>query len=319
MREAIESELPHVWMYPEDLYREFRSAVAQHVGTSPDRIVPAHGAQTLIGMLAGLFLDPGDAVVVPSTTYGLYEQASGARGAAVHRVPMQGLRIDLAALADAAAETHAKLIWICDPNNPTGSLVTHSEWREFLDALPETSVAVVDEAYADYVEPESRLDREQDVEAGRPVVVVRTLSKLFGLAGLRLGYAVADPELARLLDVVHAPFGVNRPALAAGLVCLADSAAADARRRAVRQARELLTERLEAAGLRPVPSQTNFVLVDTGVDGTLLAELLAGEGVLVRPGGEYGLERCIRITVGPVPLMERAADAIERVLRRLEP
>jgi histidinol-phosphate aminotransferase len=317
MRAAVEAELANVWMYPEEAYVEFRAAVAASLGTTADRIVPAHGAQALIGMLASLFLDPGDRVVVPQTTYALYAQASAARGATVHRVPLRELRLDLEALAAAATETSAKLVWVCDPNNPTGSLVERAEWAAFLEAMPATAVAVVDEAYADYVDPAARIGRVRDVEAGRPVVVVRTLSKLYGLAGLRLGYAVADPELARYLDVVHEPFGVNRAAIAAGLVCLADAQAADARRHEVREARDLLSERLRSAGARPLPSQTNFVLVDAGVDGTALAELLADDGLLVRPGGEYGLDTYVRITVGPVPLMERVADAVARALPRL--
>src|SRR3954453_12453664 len=123
VREAVEAELPNVCMYPEESYSDFRAAVATWVGTTADRIVPAHGTQALIGTLAGLFLDPGDAVVVPQPTYGLYAQASEARGAAVHRVPLLDLRIDLETVAATAMEVGARLVWICDPNNPTGALV----------------------------------------------------------------------------------------------------------------------------------------------------------------------------------------------------
>lgn len=317
VREAVEAELANVWMYPEESYSEFRAAVAAWIGTTPDRIVPAHGTQALIGTLAGLMLDPGDAVVVPRPTYGLYAQVSAARGADVHRVPLRGLRIDLDAVAATAADVGAKLVWICDPNNPTGSLATRGEWEAFLAALPMDCVAIVDEAYADYVDPGSRLGREQDVEAGARVVVLRTLSKLFGIAGLRLGYAVADPGLAHYLDVVQEPFNVNRAALAAGLVCLAEPGSIERRRRAVAEARQLLCDRLRAGGLDPCPSQTNFVLVDTGVDDTALAQAVAEEGLLVRAGGEYGLDGYVRITVGPAELMERAADALVRAQRAL--
>src|SRR5256885_4510778 len=134
VREAVEAELPNVWMYPEESYSDFRAAVADWVGTTADRVVPAHGTQALIGTLAGLFLDPGDSVVVPSPTYGLYAQASAARGAIVHRVPLRDLRVDLEALAATAAEVRARIVWICDPNNPTGALVRDVEWRAFLDA-----------------------------------------------------------------------------------------------------------------------------------------------------------------------------------------
>jgi len=312
-REAAAAELAHVWMYPEELFREFRAAAAASLGTTPDRIVPAHGTQALIGTLATLFVDPGDAVVVPQPSYGLYAQACTARGAVVHRVPLADLRVDLPALAATARDTHARLVWICDPNNPTGQLVRPDEWRPFLDALPERCVVVADEAYADYVDPELRLGRERDVEAGRPVVVLRTLSKLFGLAGLRLGYAVADPALARFLDVVQEPFNVNRPALAAGTACLRRPDLVEERRRTAAAARELLRERLLEAGVEPLPSQSNFVLVRVGGDDRELARALAeADGLLVRTGSEYGLKGYVRITVGPAPLMERVAAAIGR-------
>jgi histidinol-phosphate aminotransferase len=312
VREAVEAELSNLWMYPEESYSEFRGDVAEWLGTTADRIVPAHGTQALIGTLAGLFLDPGDAVVVPLPTYGLYAQVSATRGANVHRVPLRDLRVDLEAVAATATNEHAKVVWICDPNNPTGEITGADEWRTFLDALPDGCVVIADEAYGDYVDPAYRLHRERDVEAGRRLVVLHTLSKLFGIAGLRLGYAVADPELARYLDVMHEPFNVNRAALAAGRVCLAHPELIEERRLRVAEAREILCERVRSAGLDPLPSQANFVLVDTGVDDAALAQAVAEEGLLVRAGGEYGLDGYVRITVGPVPLMERVAEALDR-------
>jgi histidinol-phosphate aminotransferase len=277
--------------------------------------VPAHGTQALIGTLASLLLDPGDAVAVSQPSYGLYAQACTARGAHVHRVPLRHLRVDLAALAATARETGARLVWVCDPNNPTGSLARIDEWQAFLDELPQRCVVVADEAYADYVDPEARLGRVRDVEAGRSLVVLRTLSKLFGLAGLRLGYAVVDPGLAGFLNVVQEPFNVNRVALAAGLACLSQPGVIEERRRTVAAARDLLCRRLVEAGAEPVPSQTNFVLVRVGDDDAALARALAeGDGLLIRTGGEYGLDGYVRITVGPEPQMERVAAAIGRVL-----
>src|SRR5437588_4978958 len=318
IREAVEAELANVWMYPEESYSDFRVSVADWIGTTPDRIVPAHGTQALIGTLAGLFLDPGDAVVVPRPTYGLYAQVSATRGADVHGVPLRELRIDLDAVAATAADVGAKVVWICDPNNPTGALAEDAEWRAFLEALPSDCVVVADEAYGDYVDPALRLHRERDVEAGRPLVVLHTLSKLFGIAGLRLGYAIADPELARYLDVMQEPFNVNRAALAAGRVCLAHPELIEERRLAVAEARETLCDRLRAAGLEPLTSHANFVLVQTGADDALLTQAVAEEGLLVRSGSEYGLDGYIRITVGPAPLMERVADALGRALLDLK-
>ena len=190
-------------------------------------------------------------MVQPAATFYLYELVSVARGADVHRVPMRGQSLDLEALAAAAGEVEARIVWICDPNNPTGTALQQAEWDEFLTALPEGCVVVADEAYADYLAPERRVRRERDVEAGRPVVVLRSFSKFYGLAGLRLGYAVVDEALAAYLSVVEEPCNVNCAALAAGMASLraTEAAAAAARARSPRRA-TVLERGLREAGRR---------------------------------------------------------------------
>jgi histidinol-phosphate aminotransferase len=315
VREAVEHELERAWMYPEQAYSDFREAVGAWLQVSPDRVVPAHGIQALIATVAHAFLEPDDTVVVPSPTYGLYAQVSAAAGARVERVPGRDLRHDLPALAETARRTRAKLVWLCDPNNPTGSLVERAEWEELLSSLPVGCAVVVDEAYAEYVDPERRLRREDDVAAGRAVVVLRTFSKIFGLAGLRLGYAVVAEELAGYLDVVQEPFNVNRAALAAGRASLARIELVETRRRENAVARETLARRLRDLRLDPAPSEANFLLVRVGIDDVALGEALVRRGLLIRPGQDFGMPGYIRITIGAVPLMERLADELERALR----
>jgi histidinol-phosphate aminotransferase len=316
--EAVVSELERAWMYPEHAYTDFRESVAEWLGTKPERIVPGHGIQALIATVAHAFLDPGTAVVVPTPTYGLYAQVSTAAGATVERVPGREHRHDVAALADAAQRTGARLVWLCDPNNPTGSVVTADEWKVLLERVPDGCVVVVDEAYAEYVRPGKRLRREEDVEAGRPVVVLRTFSKIFGLAGLRLGYAIVDEELAPFLDVVQEPFNVNRAALAAGCASLRSIDLLEERRRENEAARETLAERLRGLGLDPVPSEANFLLVDTGADDIAVAQALLRAGLLVRPGQDFGMPGYIRVTIGPLDLMERLAEELARALPERE-
>jgi histidinol-phosphate/aromatic aminotransferase/cobyric acid decarboxylase-like protein len=238
--EAMGRETENLWMYPEQAYGDFRAAVAAYLGVSPEAIVPAHGAQALIGTVAAAFLRPGDRVVVPELTYGLY-------------------------------------------------------------------------AYMDYVDPSTRVRRELDAADGRPVVALRSLSKLFGLAGLRLGYAVVHPSLAPHLDVVQEPFNVNRAALAAGCACLRDPDAIEGRRRLVAAARATLAQALFETGVRPYPSAANFVLVEVGSDDVALVEELARRGLLVRPGSELGVPGHVRITVGPEPIMRRVAAELAGV------
>ena len=308
--DAINAELDNLWLYPEQPYLDFRNEAAAYAGTSPSRIVPGHGSLALIGSVATALLGPGQQAVVPALTYGLFAQISATRGATVHPVPMRGLELDLDALAETAHRVDARIVWICDPNNPTGAALERDEWRAFLDALPEQCVAVVDEAYVDFVPPERRTRRELDVEEGRRVIVLRSFSKLFGLAGLRLGYAIVDEPLVPYFDLIEEPFNVNCAALAAGCACLRATDAIDARRREVAEARDALADGLRAAGLEPLPSVTNFVLSRLDVDDTALADRLAERGLLIRPGSDYGLPGYARITVGPLPLMERVTSEV---------
>ena len=314
--EAVIAELGRAWMYPEVAYTDFREAIAASLGTRSELIVPGHGIQALIATVAHAFLEPGDAVVVPTPTYGLYAQVSTAAGARVERVPGRDHRHDLDGLAEAAEAAEARLIWLCDPNNPTGSLVQREEWEKLLARLPDRCAVIVDEAYMDYVRPELRLRREDDVEAGRPVLVLRTFSKIYGLAGLRLGYAVADESLAPYLDVVQEPFNVNRAALAAGCASLRRPEVLEERRRENEEARELLAGRLRDEGLEVFPSEANFLLIRVPSDDLELAEALLVSGLLVRPGRDFGMPGYIRATIGPISLMNRLADEVVRILAR---
>jgi histidinol-phosphate aminotransferase len=270
--------------------------------------VPAHGIQALILAAASVFLEPGDKVVLPAPTYGLYRQACSAAGAGVVVVPTRGYRLDLEAMAEAARG--AKLVFVCDPNNPTGDGLTPGEWRQFLGRLPEACLTVVDEAYADYMSAGQRPDRVGDVCAGRPVVVLRTFSKLFGIAGLRLGYAVVHPDLVPCFDAVQEPFNVNRPALAAGSALLSAPGAVERRRLEVVAARERFARALAGIGIPSWPSQANFVLAEPGGDDRAWQEALLRRGFLVRPGSDFGLPGHLRITVGPSELMDRVVSAL---------
>jgi histidinol-phosphate aminotransferase len=304
-------ELELSWAYPEEAYDRFRDAVAAWVGAERSEVIPGHGIQALTLALVNAFVEPGDAVVVPRPTYGLYAQACAAAGAAVHRVENgESLALDLESIALLAREHGAKLAWICDPNNPTGLRIRDDEWRTFLDSIPGGCVAVVDEAYVDYVEPSARLDRLREIRAGHPVVVLRTFSKIFGLAGLRLGYALVHESLSPFISTVQEPFNVNCAALAAGLASLRRTELLPERRESARAARQSLARPLERAGIRCLPSDANFVLVELGADDLEVAELLAREGLLVRPGSEFGLPGYVRVTLGEPRLMKTVAQHV---------
>ena len=297
------------WAYPEEAYEEFRHAVAAWAGARPAEVIPGHGIQALTLTLAGAFIETGDRVVVPRPTYGLYAQVCATAGADVRRVPNDAaLGLDLAAIAREAVTARAKLVWICDPNNPTGRRLDSADWSAFLDALPDGCVVVADEAYVDYIAPEERIDRLADIRAGRPVVVMRTFSKIFGLAGLRLGYLLLDSALAPHVNAVQEPFNVNVAALAAGIASLRRVNQLPARRAQVTRAREALCGPLRPTALRAIPSDANFVLLDlAGGDDARIADALARQGILIRAGGEFGLPGYARVTTGEEALMDDVA------------
>jgi len=307
---AVTAALDQVWAYPEHAYNALREAIAAETGARPEQIMPAHGIQALILTLVSAFASQGDTVVVPERTYGLYAQASRVAGANVELVPSPELRLDLERVAEAAQRTGARLAWICDPNNPTGARVGPGEWRGFLDAIGPDCVVIADEAYVDYVEPAERIRREDDVDEGRHVVILRTFSKIYGLAGLRLGYAIADPVLLHYLHSVQEPFNVNRAALAAGLASLGRSGEIAERRATVAAARDRFAATLARDGIRTLPSGGNFVLAEVGVDDVELTRSLEPRGVLIRPAHDMGLPGWVRVTIGPEEAMDRAAAAI---------
>jgi histidinol-phosphate aminotransferase len=309
--EATAERLADAWMYPETANGELVEAVSGWLGVPADQVLPGHGIQALVMTIISAFVSPGDRVVVPRPTYGLYAPACHAAGADVRRVDCPDLRLDLERIAAAAREARARLVWICDPNNPTGARLDPAEWSAFLDALPAGCTAVADEAYVDYIRPGERTPRLDDVAQGRPVIVLRTFSKVFALAGLRLGYAVVDPALATYLHSVQEPFNVNLAALAAGAAALERPERVDARREETIACREALVERLRAGGLEPLPSDANFVLIRLPVpDDLAVADRLARRGLLVRAGTEFGLRGHVRVTVAPAPLMDEVAAAL---------
>ncbi|HTU32129.1 MAG TPA: histidinol-phosphate transaminase [Solirubrobacteraceae bacterium] len=309
--EETAAALPGVWAYPEEAYEELRTAIADWSGADRRQIVLGHGIQALTITLVSGFVEPGDRVVVPRPTYGLYAQACTVAGAEVHRVDVTpSLGLDLEAVAAAATSASAKLVWICDPNNPTGLRLEAKEWSDFLDALPDGCLVVADEAYGDYIDPADRIDRLADLRAGRPVVILRTFSKIFGLAGLRLGYLLVPESLSPHIDAVQEPFNVNHAALAAGLASLRRVHLVEDRRRDAVRARRRLTDPLAGSGIEHVPSSANFVLLRIPGDDLAVAETLARDGLLVRAGTEFGLPGYLRVTLADEELMGRVAAAL---------
>lgn len=310
---AAAASLQAAHLYPEGDAPLLRAALGRRFGLPPEQVVVANGADNILTLLCLALLEPGDEVLTCAPTFPFYEHAVLVAGGRLVSLPLRAYAFDLSALA-ARVGRRTRLILVCNPNNPTGAVFPCEEWSAFLDSLPPHAVVALDEAYAEYAERGVLPETVADVRAGRPVVVVRTFSKAYGLAGLRVGYALLRPDLAALLARVREPFPVSRPAQAAALAALEDAEHLARSLEVNGSVRRRLQAGLAALGLPFVPSQANFVLARVACDdGWLCGELLR-RGVIIRPGGPFGLPGHVRVSVGLPEQNERFLAALAQVL-----
>ena len=314
-RDALANAVDELNRYPDGGAFRLHAALAERHGVGMDEVAVGAGADGCIDMLSQATLDAGDAIVCGWPSFASYVIYARKQDADTHTVPLADHRYDLEALL-AAITPRTKLVYICQPNNPTGTMNTTDELDAFFPAVPDDVLTVVDQAYFEYIDRPDYADAvERYLKAGRRVVVLRTFSKIYGLAGLRVGYAVGPSDVCAAMAKVRRPFDVTTPAQVAALASL-DDAAELARRRAV-NAEGLV--RLESAlrdhGFDPVPSVGNFLYVETG-DGQALFEQLLREGIIVRPLAGFGAPGAVRISVGTPEELDLFAAALGRVLAR---
>jgi histidinol-phosphate aminotransferase len=290
-------------LYPDGAAFDLKAAIARHHGVEPAMVTVGNGSNELLVLLAEAFLEPGAAAVYAQFAFAVYALAVQATGADAIVVPArppggeQPLGHDAAALA-AAVTPATRLVFVGNPNNPTGTYLPGDELRALLEAIPRDVIVVVDEAYAEYVTAADYPDTLPWLAEFPNLVITRTFSKIHGLAGLRAGYAISDPDVADLLNRVRQPFNVNAVAQAAAVAALADPDHVERSRQVNAAGLCQLSEGLAALGWRVPPSVGNFVLVDTGGPALPVYEALLRRGIIVRPLGNYGLPNHLRITVG---------------------
>lgn len=307
---AMQAATAGVFQYADPENHDLKQALAAHHGCTPAHIVVGPGIDTLLGLLCRLTLTPGTPVVTSLGAYPTFAFHVTGYGGALSRVPYRGDHEDPQALLDAARATGARLLYLANPDNPMGSHHPGSVIEALAANLPPDTLLVLDEAYADLAPPEAIAQ----IPADHPQVIrFRTFSKGYGMAGARVGYAMAEPELARAFDKVRDHFGMSRISQIGALAALQDQDWLAHVRRAVETARDRLGRIARANGLVPLPSATNFVTIDLGREGDfarrVLAECLA-RGLFIRMPGVAPLDRCLRISLGP----DDALDVVEEVL-----
>lgn len=296
--EAMARAAAEAWMYGDPEVHDLRAAIAAHHGVTPANVVVGEGIDGLLGYLVRLLVGAGDAVVTSAGAYPTFNFHVAGYGGMLHRVPYRDDREDPVALAAKAAEVGAKLVYFANPDNPMGTWHDAATVARLVEAMPEGTVLLLDEAYADLA-PAGTVP---EISADDPRVIrMRTFSKGYGLAGLRVGYAIGAAPLIQGFDKVRNHFGLGRVAQAGAMAALADQAWLDSVKRKVAGARDRIARIARENGLVPLPSATNFVTVDCGQGGDFARAVLAAlveRGVFVRMPGVAPLDRCIRISVG---------------------
>ena len=307
---AMRAALEGVNRYPDGHSFALRAKLAARLGVAQGALVLGNGSSEILELLAKAFIGPGDEVVHAWPSFAMYPIVVQGMGATSVAVPLdEGLVHDLDALAAAVGE-RTKLVIVCNPNNPTGTTVGAEAFDRFAASLPADVVLVVDEAYVEYARRDDFPDALAWVARRPATIVLRTLSKIYGLAGLRVGYGVTDPELAGFLERVRHPFNVNALAQAAGVAALDDDEHVARSREVNAAGMAYLARELAALGIETTPSDANYLLARTGAG---VYEPLLREGVIVRPMAGFGLPEHVRVTVGLPEENERFVKALKRL------
>jgi histidinol-phosphate aminotransferase len=311
--EAMRNGAESMHRYPDGGCFYLKQGLARALGVTPEHILPGNGSNEILELLGHVFLQPDVNIVMAERAFIVYRLVAMAARSDIIAVAMRDFTHDLDAMAHAITAA-TRVVFVSNPNNPTGTMVDEAALDAFMARVPEDVIVCIDEAYIELLAPERQPDTLKYVREGRRVVIVRTFSKTYGIAGLRIGYAVADPECIELLNRVRQPFNVNAMAQQAAVAALGDTAHVDSTRRMVREGLGYLQAELDKRQIPYVPSVANFMLVEVG-NGRAVFDRLQRAGVIVRAMDGYGLPGYIRVTVGLREENEAFIRALEDVLK----
>ena len=311
--EAVSRALSTIHRYPDAAAHDLTTALADRLGVPPETIVLGNGSDEILGLITGVFLQPGDEAILPQPAFLMYEILVRRDGGIPVSVPLRGLSIDLPEMARRVTD-RTRIVFLTHPNNPTGELLDRAEFETFLAAIPPQVIVVMDEAYFEFARGPAVFSGLAYLESSHPVATLRTFSKAYGLAGLRVGYGVMDPEMAELIQRIRPPFNTSIPAQAGARAALTDEAFLQQTLTTVHEGIDSLTAALKEMGLSPHPTQANFILVDVGRSADDVFEAMLREGVIIRSMSAYDLPRHVRLTVGRPEDNRRLVAALERVL-----
>jgi len=311
---AVVAEAEAIRRYPDGYCRKLRRKLAAKLGVAEESLLFGNGAEECIRLVAGTVLNPGENAIMPRSFFDAYETATLLPGAEARFVPLKDFAIDLEATL-AAVDDKTKLIWLCSPANPTGPIITKAELDAFLSRLRDGVVVVFDEAYREFVTSEDAARAEDYLGKDDRVVGLRTFSKAYGMAGLRIGYIVAHPELIGLIAKIKLPFNVNVFAQAVAIYHMDNPGFAQRHVAAILSERERMTGEFAARGMASVRSEANFILVELPVPIDELYPKLLRRGYIVRPGSIWGFDRHMRYSIGNPEQNSAFLETLDDLLR----
>lgn len=311
--ESLAQVMPELARYPDGSAWHLKNSLGEFLGVKPEALTIGNGSNDVLELLARVFLNETNESIVSQHSFVVYPLVTRAIGAALRVVPAKHYGQDLQATLNSVSPK-TRMVFIANPNNPTGTWTGRSELTEFLDQLREDVIVVLDEAYFEYVQEADYPDGIQLMQRYPNLAVTRTFSKAYGLASLRVGYAVSHPDIADLMNRVRQPFNVNAMSLVAAQAALEDQAHVQEAVRINREGLRFLTAACERMGLAYIPSVGNFLTIDFGRDAMPIYNDLLREGVIVRPIGVYDLPNHLRVTVGLPEENQRFVEALGRVL-----
>lgn len=312
--EAMQQMAAKAQLYPDGNSFYLKTALANKLGISTDNLIIGNGSDEIIKFLTEAFLNPGEEILTGSPSFSEYIFAAKVMDGKAISVDLKDYTFDLEKMAEAITPK-TKLIFICNPNNPTGTINTKAELDAFMAKVPEDVIVVFDEAYVEYADSPDFPDTLEYVKAGRKAIVLRTFSKIHGLAGLRVGYGIASPEFLAVLNRVREPFNVNLLGQAAAIASLQDDNHIAESKRINNEGKKYLYKEFARMGLKYVPTQANFIFLDVKKDSKEVFQAMLKKGVIIRTGDIFGLPTHIRVTIGKPEENERFIKTLEEVLK----
>ncbi|MDK8179496.1 histidinol-phosphate transaminase [Paenibacillus sp. UMB4589-SE434] len=311
-KQAIVNEVNNTSLYPDGAALQTTAAVAHHLGVNTNQIIFGAGSDEIILMICRAYLVAGDETIMADQTFPQYKHNAEIEGAKCIEVPMKHGAHDLDAMLAAVTE-RTKIVWICNPNNPTGTILSHNEIVAFMNQMPKHVLVVLDEAYVEYVTDDQFPDTFALLKEFNNLISLRTFSKIYGLASLRIGYGVGDPAVIHTINQVREPFNTTRFAQAAAKAAIEDQAFIEMCRNNNKQGREYLQEQFNRLQLRSFPAHGNFVLVDVGMPAQDMFLMLMQRGIITRAGhGKY--PTYLRVSIGKPEHNEAFVQALEQIL-----